>query len=132
MSRLKDGTRWTEFARGQRQQYLATPFYVARPHVLADKFAAGHFGDSFDLLLCVHRDSLANEFDGSFLIGFIRKEIPDDSRFSLGIESRDSDIPTCCHSSTMRRDRHRSTAAARGVRIVTSCDRRSWSYRKLE
>src|SRR5437773_134157 len=92
MSRLKDGTRWTEFARGQRQQYLATPFYVARPHVLADKFAAGHFGDSFGLLLCVHRDSLANEFDGSFLIGFIRKEIPDDSRFSLGIESRDSDI----------------------------------------
>jgi hypothetical protein len=45
----------------------------------------------------VHGDPLANQFDGSFLIGFICKEIPHDSRFSLGIESRNPHVPACCH-----------------------------------
>src|SRR5215469_3702817 len=40
---------------------------------------------------------LAVEFDGSFLIGFICKEIPHNSRSSLGIESRNPHVPTCCH-----------------------------------
>ena len=46
--------------------------YIARPHPFADKFVRSHFGDSFGQLPFVHRDPLANQFDGSFLIGFIR------------------------------------------------------------
>ena len=71
--------------------------YIARPHPFADKFVRSHFGDSFGQLPFVHGDPLANQFDGSFLIGFICKEIPHDSRFSLGIESRNPHVPACCH-----------------------------------
>jgi hypothetical protein len=46
----------------------------------------------------VYGDPLANQLDGFFLIGFVRKEIPHDSRLSLGIETRDPDVPSCCHS----------------------------------
>jgi hypothetical protein len=64
---------------------------------LADKFIRCRFGDSFGQLPCVHGHSLANQFDGSFPIGFICKEIPHDSRFSLGIENGDPNVPPCCH-----------------------------------
>jgi hypothetical protein len=77
---------------------LATQPYVARPHPLADKFIRCRFGDSFGQLPFVHGDPFANQFDGSFLIGFICKEIPHGSRFSLGIESGDPNLPPCCHS----------------------------------
>src|SRR5262249_18849112 len=76
---------------------LATLPYIARSHRLAEKFVCCHFGDSFRHLPFVHGDSLANQFYGSFLIGFICKEIPHNSRSSLGIESRNPHVPTCCH-----------------------------------
>ena len=71
--------------------------YIAGSHRLAEKFVCCHFGDSFRHLPFVHGDSLANQFDGSFLIGFIGKEIPHNSRSSLRIESRNPHVPTCCH-----------------------------------
>ncbi len=40
------------------------PSYVARPHVLANKFVPGYLGDSFGLLPFVHGNPLANHFDG--------------------------------------------------------------------
>src|SRR3981189_270312 len=73
------------------------PPYVAEPHPWADKFVPRHFSDAFGQLPFVDGDPLANQFDGSFLIGFVCKEIPHDSRLSLGIESRDPDIPSCWH-----------------------------------
>src|SRR5262249_52919188 len=75
--------------------------YIAGSHRLAEKFVCCHFGDSFRHLPFVHGDSLANQFDGSFLIGFICKEIPHNSRSSLGIESRNPHVPTCCHLRTV-------------------------------
>jgi len=74
--------------------------YIAGSHRLAEKFVCCHFGDSFRHLPFVHGNSLANHFDGSFLIGFICKEIPHNSRSSLGIESRNPHVPTCCHLRT--------------------------------
>src|SRR6266496_2953074 len=79
------------------------PFYVARPHVLADEFVPGYLGDSFGLFPFVHGDPLANQFDGPFLVRLIRKEVTHISGFPFGIESRDPDIPSCWHSGTMRR-----------------------------
>jgi hypothetical protein len=76
---------------------LAMLPYIAGSHRLAEKFVCCHFGDSFRHLPFVHGDSLANQFDGSFLIGFICKEIPHNSRSSLGIESRNPHVPACCH-----------------------------------
>ena len=80
---------------------LATLPYIAGSHPLAEKFVCCHFGDSFRHLPFVHGNSLANHFDGSFLIGFICKEIPHNSRSSLGIESRNPHVPTCCHLRTV-------------------------------
>src|SRR6516165_11249368 len=77
--------------------------YVARPHVLTDEFVPGYLGDSFGLFPFVHGDSLANQFDGPFLVRLIRKEVTHISGFPFGIESRDPDIPSCWHSGTMRR-----------------------------
>ena len=77
--------------------------YVARPHVLTDEFVPGYLGDSFGLFPFVHGDSLANQFDGPFLVRLIRKEVTHISGFPFGIESRDPDIPSCWHSATMRR-----------------------------
>ena len=74
------------------------PPYVAGPHPWANKFVPRHFSDGFSQLPFVDGDPLANQFDGSFLIGFVCKEIPHDSRLPLGIESRDPDIPSCWHS----------------------------------
>ena len=76
---------------------LAMPPYVAGPHSCADKFVPRHLSDGFGQLPFVHGDPLANQLNGSFLIGFVCKEIPHDSRFSLGIESRDPDVPSCRH-----------------------------------
>jgi hypothetical protein len=39
---------------------LAMPSYVARPHVLANKFVPGYLGDSFGLLLCVPKIRFCN------------------------------------------------------------------------
>src|SRR6266496_2780849 len=64
------------------------PFYVARPHVLADEFVPGYLGDSFGLFPFVHGDPLANQFDGPFLVRLIRKEVTHISGFPFGIESR--------------------------------------------
>jgi hypothetical protein len=77
---------------------LVIPPYVAGPHSRADKFVPRHFSDGFGQLPFVYGDPLANQLDGFFLIGFVRKEIPHDSRLSLGIETRDPDVPSCCHS----------------------------------
>src|SRR5262249_53664911 len=63
----------------------------------------GYLGDSFGLFPFVHGDSLANQFDGPFLVRLIRKEVTHISGFPFGIESRDPDIPSCWHSATMRR-----------------------------
>src|SRR5438105_15896886 len=71
--------------------------YVARPHVLADEFIPGYLGDSFGLLPFVHGDPLSNQFDGPFLVRLIRKEVTHISGFPFGIESRDPDMPSCCH-----------------------------------
>jgi hypothetical protein len=79
------------------------PSYVARPHVLANKFVPGYLGDSFGLLPFVHGNPLANHFDGPFLVRLIRKEVTNMSGFPFGIEGRDPDIPSCWHSGTMRR-----------------------------
>ena len=57
-----------------------------------------HLSDGFGQLPFGHGDPLANQLDRFFLIGFVCKEIPHDSRFSLGIESRDPDVPSCRHS----------------------------------
>jgi hypothetical protein len=75
-----------------------TPPYVAGPHPWADKFVPRHLSDGFGQFPFVYGDPLANQFDGSFLIGFVCKKIPHDSRVSLGIESRDPDVPSCWHS----------------------------------
>src|ERR1700747_1430489 len=64
----------------------AEPPYIAGPHSWADKFVPRHLSTGFGQLPFVYGDPLANQFDGSFLIGFVCKEIPHDSRFSLGIE----------------------------------------------
>ena len=74
------------------------PPYVAGPHPWADKFAPRHLSDGFGQFPFVYGNPLANQFDGSFLIGFVCKKIPHDSRVSLGIESRDPDVPSCWHS----------------------------------
>jgi hypothetical protein len=79
---------------------LVMLLYIARPHPSADKFVRSHLNDSFGQLPFVDGDSLADQFDGSFLIGFICNEIPYDSRFSLGIEGRNTHIPACCHLRT--------------------------------
>ena len=78
---------------------LAMPPYVAGPHPWADKFVPRHLSDGFGQFPFVYGDPLANQFDGSFLIGFVCKKIPHDSRVSLGIESRDPDVPSCWHFS---------------------------------
>ena len=64
------------------------PPYVAGPHPWSDKFVPQHLSDGFGQLPFGHGDPLA----------FVCKEIPHDSRFSLGIESRDPDVPSCRHS----------------------------------
>jgi hypothetical protein len=90
-------------SRAGRLGCLAMPSYVARPHVLANKFVPGYLGDSFGLLPFVHGNPLANHFDGPFLVRLIRKEVTNMSGFPFGIEGRDPDIPSCWHSGTMRR-----------------------------
>src|SRR5215472_5847403 len=57
---------------------LGIPFYVARPHILADEFVPGHLGDSFGLLPFAHGNPLANEFHGPFLVGLgsCRRRLP--------------------------------------------------------
>ena len=77
---------------------FAKPPYVAGPHPWADKFVPRHLSDGFGQFPFVYGDPLANQFDGSFLIGFVCKKIPHDLRVSLGIESRDPDVPSCWHS----------------------------------
>jgi len=77
---------------------FAKPPYVAGPHPWADKFVPRHFSDGFSQFPFLYRDPLSNQFDGSFLIGFECEEISHDSRASLGIESRDPDVPSCWHS----------------------------------
>ena len=77
---------------------LAMPPYVAGPHSCADKLVPRHLSDGFGQLPFGHGDPLADQLNGSFLIGFVCKEIPHDSRFFLGIESRDPDVPSCRHS----------------------------------
>jgi hypothetical protein len=77
---------------------LAKSPYVAGPHPRANKFVPRHFSDGFGQLPFVYGDPLANQLDGFFLIGFVRKEIPHDSGLSLGIETRDPDVLSCCHS----------------------------------
>jgi hypothetical protein len=74
------------------------PPYVAGPHPRVDKFVPRHFSDGFGQLPFVYGNPPANQLDGFFLIGFVHKKIPHDSRFSLGIESRDPDVPSCWHS----------------------------------
>jgi hypothetical protein len=74
------------------------PLYVAGPHPRVDKFVPRHFSDGFGQLPFVYGNPPANQLDGFFLIGFVHKKIPHDSRFSLGIESRDPDVPSCWHS----------------------------------
>src|SRR3954453_21479837 len=76
---------------------LAMPPDIAGPHPWPDKFVPGDFRDGFDQLPFVYGDALTNQLDGSFLIRFVCKEIPHHSRFSLGIESRDPDVPSCWH-----------------------------------
>jgi hypothetical protein len=73
------------------------PPYVAGPHPWADKLVFRYFSNGFGQLTFVHGNPLAHQFDGSFLIGFVCKEIPHDTRFSLGIESRDPDVPSSWH-----------------------------------
>src|SRR3954469_12413198 len=73
------------------------PPYIAGPHPWADKLVPRDFSDGFGQLPFVYGDPLANQLDGSFLIRFVCKEIPHRSRFSLGIESRDPDVPSCWH-----------------------------------
>jgi hypothetical protein len=77
---------------------LAMPPYVAGPHSWSDKFAPRRLSNGFGQFPFVCGDPLANQFDGSFLIGFVCKKIPHDSRVSLGIESRDPGVPSCWHS----------------------------------
>jgi hypothetical protein len=60
----------------------AEPPYIAGPHSWGDKFVPRHLSNGFGQLPFVYGDPLANQFDGSFLIGFVCKEIPHDSRFS--------------------------------------------------
>ena len=79
------------------------PPYVAGPHPWADKFVPRYLSDGFGQFPFVYGDPLANQFDGSFLIGFVCKKIPHDSRVSLGIESRDPDVPSCWHSHAPQR-----------------------------
>jgi hypothetical protein len=55
---------------------LAMPPYVAGPHSCADKFVPRHLSDGFGQLPFGHGDPLANQLNGSFLIGFVCKEIP--------------------------------------------------------
>src|SRR5262249_51299948 len=76
---------------------LGMPFYVARPHIMADEFVPGHLGDRFGLLPFAHGNPLANEFHGPFLVGLIRKEVPHSSGFPFKIEGCDPHIPSCCH-----------------------------------
>jgi hypothetical protein len=76
---------------------LGMPFYVARPHIMADEFVPGHLGDSFGLLPFAHGNPLADEFHGPFLVGLIRKEVPHSSGFPFKIEGCDPHIPSCCH-----------------------------------
>src|SRR5712675_518080 len=46
-----------------------------------------------------HAAPVSPRQNSEFLIGFVCKEIPYDTRFSLGIESRNPDVPSCWHSS---------------------------------
>jgi hypothetical protein len=57
----------------------------------------------------MHDGLVADQLHGSFLIRFIGKEIPHHPRLSSGIESRDLDLPACCHCGTMRPNRPRSS-----------------------
>jgi hypothetical protein len=86
-----------------RRQSLAVLLYVAGPHVLVDELVPRHLGNGFGLLSPIHRDPLAHEFDGTFFIGLVYKEIALDTRFPVGIEGGHSDIPACRHFGTMRR-----------------------------
>ena len=46
------------------------PPYVAGSHPWANKFVPRHLSDGFGQFPFVYGDPLANQFDGSFLIGF--------------------------------------------------------------
>ena len=50
------------------------PPYVAGLHPWADKFAPRHLSDGFGQFPFVYGDPLANQFDGSFLIGIRMQE----------------------------------------------------------
>jgi hypothetical protein len=64
-------------------KYLDMLSHIARLHLLANKFVPRYFGYSFGQLPFIHGNPLANQFDGFFLIGFIRKKIPHPPRLSL-------------------------------------------------
>ena len=57
------------------------PPYVAGSHPWADKFVPRHLSDGLGQFPFVYGDPLANQFDGSFLIGFVCKT-PELSRLS--------------------------------------------------
>jgi hypothetical protein len=78
------------------------PPYVAGPHPWSDKFVSRHLSDGFGQLPFGHGDPLANQLDRFFLNGFVCKEIPHDSRFSLGIETCDPNVPSCWHCTVER------------------------------
>lgn len=89
---------------------VAVLLYVTRPHPFADELVPGRFGESFGPLSLPHRDPLADQFNGSFLVGLVHKEIAHASRLSLDIETRDPDLPSRCHRGTMRRSLRGSIA----------------------
>ena len=74
------------------------PPYVAGPHPRTRKHVPRHFRDGFGEFPFLHGNPLSNQFDGSMLVGFVRKKIPYETRFSLGIESCDPNIPTRWHT----------------------------------
>jgi hypothetical protein len=82
--------------------------YITGLHLLADKFVACYFDYSFGQFPFVYGNPLAYQFDGFFLISLICNKIPHSARFPLEIEGRDANVPTCCHSGTMRRNHRRS------------------------
>jgi hypothetical protein len=64
---------------------LGKPPYVAGPHPRTRKHVPRHFRDGFGQFPFLHGNPLSNQFDGSMLVGFVRKKIPYETRFSLGI-----------------------------------------------
>ena len=87
------------------------PPYVAGPHPWADKFVPRHLSDGFGPF--VYGDPLANQFEGSFLIGFVCKKF----RTIRGFPSESKVVTRMFHPAgiLMRRNcrrRFRSAASA--------------------